>query len=202
MYKVLAFILGAATGSLLTWKLLEKKYRDLAEEEIESVREYYKGELVDTTEVNETEVKEVYLKKEDIKDTPKYNKMLDDMGYTQEEMDDLLDDPEVNIEETEDNYEVSIMPGVERIEPYIISPEEFGELDGYDHRNWTYYSDFVVTNDAGDIITDPESFIGDALEHFGEFEDDAVHVRNENVECDYEIIKVEESFTELNGGDM
>lgn len=210
MNKVIAFILGAAAGSLLTWKLVEKKYRDLAEEEIESVREYYIGKdehdkFIKNIEVGpdpNIKIEEVRLTKEDIKGTPEYDKMLDDLGYTNEEMERLLDDPDVSIEKTDDGFEVYIEPGEEHIEPYIISPEEFGELEGHDRRNWTYYSDFVLTNELGDIVSNPESYIGDALSHFGDFEDDAVHVRNENIECDYEIIKVEESFTEINGGDM
>ena len=43
MNKVLMFALGAAVGSLITWKLLEKKYKDLADEEIASVVERFKN---------------------------------------------------------------------------------------------------------------------------------------------------------------
>ena len=42
MNKIFIFCLGAASGSLLTWKLIEKKYKDLADEEIASVVEYYR----------------------------------------------------------------------------------------------------------------------------------------------------------------
>ena len=34
----------------------------------------------------------------------------------------------------------------------------------------------------------------DSLNHFGEFEEDSVYVRNENIECDYEILKLEKSI--------
>ena len=33
----IAFVTGAAVGSIVTWKLVETKYRKLAEEEIASV---------------------------------------------------------------------------------------------------------------------------------------------------------------------
>lgn len=42
MNKFISFILGGVAGSLITWKLIEKKYNDLAEEEIESVKNNYK----------------------------------------------------------------------------------------------------------------------------------------------------------------
>lgn len=37
MKNVLIFILGGAVGSLVTWKLVEGKYKKLADEEIASV---------------------------------------------------------------------------------------------------------------------------------------------------------------------
>lgn len=37
MKNILIFLSGAAIGSVITWKLLEKKYKDLADEEIKSV---------------------------------------------------------------------------------------------------------------------------------------------------------------------
>ena len=37
----LAFIIGAATGSVVTWYLLKDKYEALAQEEIDSVKEVF-----------------------------------------------------------------------------------------------------------------------------------------------------------------
>ena len=34
MKNVLIFLSGAAIGSVVTWKIIEKKYKDLADEEI------------------------------------------------------------------------------------------------------------------------------------------------------------------------
>ena len=44
MKNLLCFVAGAAIGSVVTWKLIEKKYKDLADEEIESVIETFKIE--------------------------------------------------------------------------------------------------------------------------------------------------------------
>ena len=41
MKNLLFFVAGAAIGSIATWKLIEKKYKDLADEEIESVKETF-----------------------------------------------------------------------------------------------------------------------------------------------------------------
>lgn len=39
--KIAMFVVGAAVGSVVTWKLVETKYKQIADEEIESVREIY-----------------------------------------------------------------------------------------------------------------------------------------------------------------
>ena len=61
MKNVLIFVLGAATGSVITWKLVEQKYKKIADEEIASVKERFKNRdkeekeeksELDTTEEN------------------------------------------------------------------------------------------------------------------------------------------------------
>lgn len=190
MNKVFIFTLGAAVGSLLTWKLIEKKYRDLADEEIESVVEHFKEKVLEVNEkfIFSDEIEPVSEKEE------QYNGLTKDLGYDFDEDD---DDAIISVDKEGNVY---IEPGVDYIKPYVISPEEFDEIEHYDSRSWTLYSDGVITDDIGEIVVDPENYIGDALNHFGQFEDDSVHVRNENIECDYEIIKCEKSFTEINRG--
>ena len=39
--------------------------------------------------------------------------------------------------------------------------------------------------------------IGDALDHFGEYEEDAVFARNDAKRCDYEILKDERTYAEF-----
>lgn len=222
MNKVITFVLGAAIGSLVTWKLIEEKYKKLADDEINSVREYYKdkyeklSESIPTTSTS-LNIEESCTETESITTTvstgikhihshsisePEYNKMLDELGYTDKEMQELLDDPDVTVEEHDGKYEIYMEPGTEIVEPYTIAPEEYGEKDDYDTKSWTYYSDFVLVDEEGEIISDPESIIGNALSQFGEYEDDSVCVRNDNTECDYEILKHEKTFSEVYGSEM
>lgn len=173
MNKVFIFTLGAAAGSLLTWKIVDEKYRRLAEEEIEAVREHYKNKnekiLVETNELDNVE--------------REYTKHVTDLGYV-----------------STDVREVYIEPGVDTIEPFVISPDEYGEKDDFDTKSWTYYADGILADDDGEIVGDYENIIGDALEHFGDYEDDSVFVRNENVECDIEILKHNKTYDEANEG--
>lgn len=187
MNKIVIFVLGAATGSLVTWKIVENKYKKLADEEIESVREYYKNK--DAKEhLVECEVYEEFV--EPKVTVTEYKDKINELGYTI-----------VEEETIEDPYEVKVEPGPEMVTPYIIAPEEFGETYGFTTKSWTYYSDNVLVDELGNIVFEPESIIGDGLEHFGEYEDDSVYVRNENTECDYEILKHEKTFEEINEED-
>ena len=185
MKKLFIFVLGAAAGSLVTWKLVEEKYKRLADEEIESVKEYYDNKLKTNIEItpegitmkdeNNNEIlsfKNDKIECANVK-IEEYKEQLDDLGYTVE-----TKQPE------------AYTP------PYVISPEEFGEF-GNEMKSLTYYADDVLADDDDDIISDPESVVGDALQHFGEYEDDCVHVRDERIECDYEILRSEKTFGEV-----
>lgn len=190
MNKVIAFVVGAAAGSLLTWKLLEKKYKQMADEEIAAVKEYFRNKEVETKE----ELIERFVEEDKLDGTKtEYTKMVNDMGYTSASR-----STEYSVEEDGSIY---MAPGPEEVAPYVISPEEYGAKTNYRIECWTYYADSVVTDNDDEIVWNPESIIGDALEHFGDYEDDSVHVRNEKFECDYEILKNEHTFTEINGED-
>ena len=94
--------------------------------------------------------------------------------------------------------------GVNEVEfkkPYVISPEEFGEMNDYEKISLTYYANGVLTDESDEIIYDIEETVGDALEHFGEYEDDSVFVRNEENMCDYEILLDQRNFSELTGAE-
>ena len=62
--------------------------------------------------------------------------------------------------------------------------------DRYETESLTYYSDGVLTDEYDNPIEDIERLVGsDALTHFGEYEDDSVFVRNDDLKTDFEILK-------------
>ena len=192
MKNLLFFAAGAAIGSVVTWKLIEKKYKDLADEEIESVIETFKNRKPRITkdEVKET-VEKVINKWKEPKET--VEDIVTSEGY-------YTEDEEETEEDDESNYTVDVDPGVEVIVPYVITPEQFGEYDEYGTKTLTYYADNVLTDEIDNPITSDEmiTMIGpDALDHFGEYEDDSVYIRDEMNEMDYEILKSEKMFSEI-----
>lgn len=196
---VLIFVLGAAAGSLATWKLIEKKYKDIAQEEIDSVKDTFskmkKNEYPDKLEDypdfeefddsdDEESKSEQKIDRNNKPDIVEYAKILSETGYT-------------NYAEKQDKKEKKGVEPVEDERPYVISPDEFGEKDGYENVTLTYYADGVLTDYFDNVISNIDEVVGfDSLDHFGEYEDDAVFVRNEKMETDYEILRDLRDFNE------
>ena len=108
-------------------------------------------------------------------------------GYVPDDEDNEEDDiPYVEEEKIEDRSEKR---------PYVIPPEEFGEMDGYSQVSLTFYADNVLTDEYDRIIPDVDKVVGfDSLSHFGEYEDDSVFVRNDRLKCDYEILADQRTY--------
>ena len=196
MKNLLFFVAGAAIGSIATWKLIEKKYKDLADEEIESVIETFKNRKPRITKDNVKEtVEKVINKWKEPKET--VEDIVAAEGYSIENEEEIDEDDEsnyiVNVDNDNDN-------DIEVITPYVITPEQFGEYNEYGTKTLIYYSDNVLTDEIDNPITSEEmvTMIGpDALDHFGEYEDDSVYIRDEMNEMDYEILKSEKKFSEI-----
>lgn len=185
MKNLLIFLGGAGIGSVVTWKLVEKYYVDLANQEIESVVETFKAREEELS--NRTIVKDEKIESESLsKDKLHYDNTIDAMRYVSEDL--------MKLEENLINPK-----GEEIIEGTIgditiIAPEEYGNEEGFDAKSWTYYADEVLVDEYETVVENPNDIIGDALTHFGEYEDDSVYVRNANQKCDYEILKSEKEY--------
>lgn len=82
--------------------------------------------------------------------------------------------------------------------PYVISPEEFGDLDDYDTTSLWYYADSVLADDNDEIVDDVEEIVGvDSLAQFNEHGEDSVYVRNDALRCDYEILRDFGKYSEI-----
>lgn len=162
--NVIIFTTGAAIGALVSWKLLETRYKQIADEEIESVKAAYsrKDEEVKPKEFEPEKFEPKTFK-------PEYSNLVKVL-YAGE--------------------------GAQK-KPYVIMPEEFGDLDGYEAESLTYYADGVLTDNRDEPIEDVENTVGnDFKSHFGEYEDDSVFIRNENLKTDYEILAVSMNYSD------
>ncbi|MBQ2015563.1 MAG: hypothetical protein II207_01010, partial [Clostridia bacterium] len=161
----IAFIFGATAGSVTAWYFTKKTYEQIAQQEIDSVKEtfsklYKRDDSVcqDAQDASDEEPED-----EEDPDKEEYAAIAEQEGYIKHQ-----DPGKV------DKYEP----------PYVIPPESFDELEGYDTCGLTYYVDGTLVDDNDDIIEDLVGVTGfattDELEsHFGEYEDDSIFVRND-----------------------
>lgn len=184
------FITGAAVGSAATWFYAKKKYEQIAQEEIDSVKETFTYKQPSETESNEN-VQTIADRAKEKPSVVEYAKELMEKekytNYSNSEMP-SEDIPESGVTGANTNYKP----------PYVIPPEDFGENDDYDKISLTYYSDHIVTDENDEILEDVEGAIGfESLNHFGEYEDDSVFVRNERLKVDYEILLDQRSYSDV-----
>lgn len=175
---IAAYILGAATGAVVTWIYAKGKYEEILEKEIASVKDVYLAKREE--ECSEEADEEDPEHECDSADVDEHEVQNYARIYTSQ-----TDIPkEVNVyEDHESEHDAEIDA------PYVIPPEEFGEFDDYGQRSLVYYADLTLADDEGYLIEDVDRVVGyDSLTHFGEYEDDSVHVRNDRLKCDYEIL--------------
>lgn len=198
--SAIVFTIGAAIGSLVTWKVVKTKYEQIAQEEIDSVKEEFDQlnelrrkeidawrKIKDSRQVEESDGKaEDETSQIDDSDVVEYHKLTNKYRGSDE------DNDENDEEGDEGNYEkVQYVNG-----PYVISPDMFGDEPSYNAQPLNYYSDGILSDDWG-VELDIEETIGeDALNHFGEYADDTVYVRNERTEIDYEVTRDPRTYEE------
>ena len=81
-----------------------------------------------------------------------------------------------------------------------IDPVTFGDDKDYDTLTFTYYADGVVANEDNEEIADYEiiSLLGENFEdHFGEYEQDSVNIKNNKTKTYYEVLKDDRCYSEV-----
>lgn len=191
MKNILIFLAGVGVGAGATWYFVKKHYEKVADEEIKDVVTRFKA-------YKETLQKE-YESVPDENSNPNYegnsrrNNVVQmerpiSSDFNEELSNGIIDDPKGENE---------------GVAPYVISEEEFGEIEDYDQKTlFWYYRDNILATDEDLEVEDKFTTIGDALE---EFEKDRylekVLVRNEQDKTDYEILVSEKHFYEVTEGD-
>lgn len=184
--SALIFAAGAATGSAASLLLLKKKYEQFAQEQIDSVKEVYSKREKEVSDITDEVYEGVQLEFTEVdadnnQEQDEYLKTINKFGYG---ISGITDKKEEEPEKMD--------------EPYVIPPEEFGEFEDYEHISLTYYADGVLTDDQNELVDDVDDVVGlDSLNTFGDYEPDSVHVRNDKLMCDYEILKDPRNYSDV-----
>ena len=173
----LTFAAGAAVGSVVAWKLLKTKYEIIAQEEIDSVKAVFTVRKPDSAAEESTDENNI-VDEESVSLISDYKDLLINQGYIeQKEVINLINRPQV------------------------IDPDEFAENDrDYDVISLDYYADGILVDDMGDAMDkdEIERTVGlDSLSHFGEYEDDSVFVRNDDLKTLYEILLDTRNYSDV-----
>lgn len=169
----IAFLLGTAVGFMAARKLLRDRYEQIAQDEIDSVKENFRRHMTPEKDTEKTEEEET--------EKATYQSKIENLRYVPKE-----------------TKEPIVVEAKGR--PHIISPSEFGMEDDYDEISLTYYADDTLCDDHDHIMSDDEieETVGkESLSHFGEYERDAVCVRNDRLKVDYEILMDNRTYDQV-----
>lgn len=168
---VLGLVAGGAAGAFVSWRILKAKYKKIADEEIESVKEVLTKRAAEQAE-----------------------KKIEEPAEDKDE----LREAYVAITKTYTNGEE--LGTSEDQKPYTISPDDFGEREDYDEYTLVYYADNVLTYNSGEVVENVRAEVGtDFMNHFGDDENDpdTVYIRNDVLKNDYEILRDSAKFSDV-----
>lgn len=206
------FIIGAGIGFIVGRKFTEKElshqYDKMLEQETAGMKEFYsiKTENKQVFETPEEAVAALIPDKEMAEDPRvksqkvQYNKIVKE-NYEPSEGD-LVEDGgnescEIDATVHQNVFQEARDPKV----PYIITQDEFmANETGYEQATLTYYATGgVVTDDRDDKFEDSDTILGDGFAaNFGKDSSDenVVHVRNESLQMEFELVRSDLSYEE------
>jgi len=146
-----------------------------------AVWSYAKEKYASIAEEEIRSVKETFQKRQ--AEQAEYGKILHEEGYT---------DYTSDHKDEEGADETLSAPS-----PLVISPDEFEENEEFFKVELLYFADGVLTDEVNEVVENADEIIGDALDHFGEHEDDSVYVRNDLRHCCYAIRKDLRNYSDV-----
>lgn len=211
MKNYIAFGLGAAIGALITWKFVQSKYEQHAEDEIESVKEAYhdmrEKDREDAFEEGrrfmeikmDSPVSNENVEAEKKKKSKKSKKKTEKPVYEDTEENGAENTPDELIKQNVFDYS-NISKNEKEVDdviPRIITESEYDRLaDDYECVTLTYYmKDGMLSDDLGNQV-DIDLSVG--REFITAFEQDdnlsVIFVRNDKREAVYDILREDDAF--------
>lgn len=182
--SAIGFVTGSIIGSAITYMILRKPMEEEFQRRVDSIKDTYRKESEKYAIKNYEKGVEEAKNKTTVEEKLKVFS-TERTDYTQFWRGDDSDKKDSPLKK-----EAKIS---------IISPEEFGEM-GYQTINLTYFADGVLVDDRYGVMEEDELEMAvgrDSLSHFGDYEEDSVHVRNEQREIDYEILLDPRTYEEF-----
>lgn len=202
---VLGVGIGFAIGYKLTEKRLIKEYEDRMQQEEELIKEFYSvtqnkkpyatpeeaAAALITEPTEEVEDPRIRVQK------VQYNKIVKEQAYDGDPLGEFEEGCEIEAQVVVKNVFDDQLPGV----PTIITQDDFMSNEtGYEQATLTFYAKGgVLTDQRDEVIDNPDDVLGTMFSTaFGEGSSDEniVHVRNNSLQMEFEVVKSERSFEE------
>lgn len=177
---IFIFVIGVVSGTFAGAQIAKKKYEEIANEEIEEIRAYYKEREKEVKEVEEPNAVEAPEEKSiEVEERKQYDNIIKRGNY-------------MAVDEEEQNNVCD--------EAYPIDPSEFGNEGKNATETLTYFADGVLVNEVDEVVEDPDLVVGrHHIDIFNEFPDaTCVYVRNDLDGTDYEILKDDWCWSDFN----
>ena len=192
----ISLLVGGGMGFLIGYKVTKKKYRKIADEEVESVKkaleEYYRNPS-DKRQAKPTEATE---KKEAT--LPVTTKDSIDYSTFKGDNEKVAYSNYVNKYKSKEEKPATNKTNNTNI--YIISSDDFASGE-YDVETLNYYADGVLADDDDNIIQNVKSIIGDVdLSSILFSDEQTAYIRNDIHQLDYEILYNDMNYTSINPG--
>ena len=202
-------VVGAAVGIAATSKYFEKKYSDIANEEIESVKSKFYDAATrkkNITYKKKTSENDIENDNDTAEDQSKESiKITNDQSTeTAVEYRNRIKEYKTvhhmnNIENANDKDNVNVYGVPVKYDegfPFIIDEDEYGN-DSYDTDTLSYYITDDTLADSQNEIANINDLIGDCLEDESAYDKDVIYVRNPKLGMDFEVELIQNSYQEV-----
>lgn len=227
---VVATVVSTATGSaggyIFAKKRLEKKYMEMAQEQIEAAKIFYSqksksGEYADPIDLAAKYADEDDMSEEDRALMLEVKEALEELQYNpsaevrvvaEVEQIEVTESIKKNMFDTHEESEVVLdfdlddeLEKKAKGEPYILEEEEYleGASEYKQHALVWYEGDGVLASDEDDsVIQNVKRAIGEGNLRFGygTKQQNLVYIRNDRLRAEYEITRSREKYSVVVGG--
>lgn len=188
MREVLIFVSGVTVGGFLGYKIIEKKYNEKLETEVNRRIDEY---VLNNKKEEKKHTEPIEVKKENAVDKINYNNVTKNYISSEENEEDNEETKEEDDDGKEDEPEVNDYISDDPRDPYEITEEEYDDNSNEFEKESLYYyrGNYTLVDDSDNVVDteDADILLGsdwvDLMNNNG-----IIYIRNEKVKTDYEIV--------------